>query len=148
MPFSPPTQLPLNGHGYTASLYHECGKASYFITLVNNGGLQIPSTSVFKTIQYCEHIIFRSNVIRENSQYINNETNLKKKMIIEACQHFSLDSSEELFSNHGEGLNEMLLEDDHRTKLIKYVRQINTFRMGRNTRIHFLRMGRNTRKLL
>jgi len=115
-----PTQIPVNGHDYTASLYHKCGKAPYFTTLVNKGGLQIPSTSVLKTIQYCEHI-FRSLVITENSQYINNETNLKKKMIIQVCQHFSLDSSEELFSNHEEGLNEMLLEDDHRTKLIKCV---------------------------
>jgi hypothetical protein len=43
-----PTQLPINGHDYTASLYHECGKASSFTTFVNKGGLQIPSTSLLE----------------------------------------------------------------------------------------------------
>ena len=103
-----PTQLPINGHDYTASLYHECGKASSFTTFVNKGGLQIPSTSVFRTIQYCEHI-FRSTITGENSQYISHESNLKQKMIIQVCQHFSLDSTKELFPYHEEGLNEMLL---------------------------------------
>ena len=52
-----PTQASVNGHDYTPSLYHE--KASYFTTFVNKGGLQIPSTSVFKTIiHYCEHTFF------------------------------------------------------------------------------------------
>ena len=45
-------------------------------------------------------------------------------MIIQVCQHFSLDFVEKLFLNHEEGLNEMLLENDHRTKLTKCVWQI------------------------
>ena len=51
---------------------------------------------------------------------MNNETNLKKKMIIQVRQHFSFDSSEKLFWSD-KGLNEMLLGDDHRTKLINCV---------------------------
>jgi hypothetical protein len=115
-----PTQLPANGHDYTASLYHDCGKASAFPSFVNKGGLQIPSTSVFRTIEYCEHL-FRSNVAGENGQYISHKSNLKKKMIIQVCPHFSLDSTNELFPKHEEGLNEIILKDDHRTGLIKCV---------------------------
>ena len=115
-----PTQLPINGHDYTASLYHDCGRASSFTTFVNKGGLQIPSTSVFRTVQYCEHI-FRSTITGENSQHISHESNLKKIIIIQVCQHFSLDSTKELFPDHEEGLNEILFEDDHRTKLTKCV---------------------------
>lgn len=87
---------------------------------MNKGGLHIPSTSVFRTVQFCEHI-FRSTMTGENSQYISHDSNLKKKMIIQTCQYFSLDSTKELFPDHEEGLNEMLLEDDHRTKLTKCV---------------------------
>ncbi len=115
-----PTQLPINGHDYTASLYHDCGRASSFTTFVNKGGLQVPSTSVFRTVQYCEHI-FRSTITGENSQHISHESNLKKRIIIQVCQHFSLDSTKELFPDHEEGLNEILFEDDHRTKLTKCV---------------------------
>ena len=40
-----PKEIPVNGHDYTASLYHEAGMASAFTTFANNGGLQVPSTS-------------------------------------------------------------------------------------------------------
>ena len=55
-PLPLPKQLPDNGHDYTSTIYHEAGKASSFTTFVNKGGLQIPSTSVFRTVEYCEHV--------------------------------------------------------------------------------------------
>ena len=73
-----PNQTPVNGHDYTSSLYHEAGKASSFTRFINQGGLQIPSTSVFRTIEYCEHV-FKAMVCGKDLQQINNEKNLKKK---------------------------------------------------------------------
>jgi hypothetical protein len=113
-----PNQIPANGHDYTSSLYHEAGKASSFTSFINQGGLQIPSGSVFQIIQYCEHL-FKAAVCSKDLQQINNEKNLKKKMIINVCHHFTLDTTVDVFADHEEGDNELLIEDDHRTKLIK-----------------------------
>lgn len=115
-----PTQPPIHGHDYTSSLYHDCGKASSFTRFVNKGGLKIPSTSVFRTVQYCEHV-FRSTVSGQNCQSISNDSNLKKKMILQVCRYFSLDTTKKLFSDHEDGFNELLLEDDHSTQLTKFV---------------------------
>ena len=41
-------------------------------------------------------------------------------MIINVCHHFTLDTTVDIFTDHEEGDNELLVEDDHRTKLIKY----------------------------
>ena len=115
-----PKQSPIHGHDYTSSLYHDCGEASSFTRFVNKGGLQIPSTSVFRTVQYCEHV-FRSTVSGQNCQSISNDSNLKKKMILQVCRYFSLDTTQKLFSDHEDGFNELLLEDDHCTQLTKFV---------------------------
>ena len=94
-----PKQLPVNGHDYTSTIYHEAGKASSFTTFVNKGGLQIPSTSVFRTVEYCEHV-FKATVTGKDGKQISNEGNLKKKMIVNVFQHFTLDSTSELFTDH------------------------------------------------
>ena len=114
-----PKQLPDNGHDYTSTIYHEAGKASSFTTFVNKGGLQIPSTSVFRTVEYCEHV-FKATVTGKDGKQISSESNLKKKMIVNVCQHFTLDSSTGLFTDHGDDDNEFLA-DDHRTNLMKRV---------------------------
>ena len=41
-------------------------------------------------------------------------------MIVNVCQHFTLDSSTGLFTDHGDDDNEFLA-DDHRTNLMKRV---------------------------
>ena len=82
-------------------------------------GLQIPSTSVFRTVEYCEHV-FKATVTGKDGKQISSESNLKKKMIVNVCQHFTLNSSTGLFTDHGDDDNEFLA-DDHRTNLMKRV---------------------------
>ena len=126
-----PKEIPVNGHDYTASLYHGIGKASAFTTFINNSGLQIPSTSVFRTVEYCEHL-FKAMVTSKDGDLISNEFNLKKKMIVKVCHlkkkmivkvchHFVLDSTIELFPDHRHSDTELLVEEDHITKLIKFI---------------------------
>ena len=115
-----PKEIPLNGHDYTASLYHDIGKASAFTTFIKNGGLQIPSTSVFRTVEYCEHQL-KAMVTGKDGDLISNECNLKKKMIVKVCHHFVLDSTIELFPDQGHSDTEILVEEDHITKLIKFI---------------------------
>ncbi len=114
-----PEQLPANGHDYTSTIYHEAGKASSFTTFINKGGLQIPSTSVFRTVEYCEHV-FKATVTGKDGKLISNEGNLKKKMIVSVFQHFTLDSTSKLFTDHEDDDTEILV-DDHRTNLMKRV---------------------------
>jgi hypothetical protein len=73
-----PKQLPANGHDYTSTIYHETGKPSSFTTFVNKGDLQIPSTSVFRTVEYCEYV-FKATVTGKDGKQISNEGNLNKK---------------------------------------------------------------------
>ena len=42
-------------------------------------------------------------------------------MIVNICHHFALETTIRLFEDHGDGENEMLVEDDHRTQLVKFV---------------------------
>ena len=114
-----PTQTPANGHDYTPNIYHDTGTASSFTTFVNKGGLQIPSTSVFRTVEYCEHV-FKAAVCKDG-KCISSEGNLKKKMILNVCHHFALDTTIDLFPDHEDGANEILVEDDHKTKLVKCI---------------------------
>ena len=105
-------------HDCTSSRYHEVGKASAFTLFVNKGGLKIPSTSVFHAIEYCEHV-FKAIVCGTDSKQITKETSLKNKMIVEVCCHLMLDTTIDLFVDHEDGDNEILVEDDHKMKLMK-----------------------------
>ena len=40
-------------------------------------------------------------------------------MILKVCQHFLIESRQSVFKDHEEGTNEILVEDDHRMKLVK-----------------------------
>ena len=115
-----PTETTSDDHDYTATRYHEAGKAASFTTFVNNGGLQIPSTSVYRTVEFCEHV-FRATVTGDDGQHISNKANLKNKMIINVSHHFAIDSTVALFTDHEDGDNEAVVEDDHRTQLTKFV---------------------------
>ena len=72
---------PHNGHDYTSTMYHEAGKASCFSNFVNKGGLQIPSTSVYRTVEYCEHE-FKARVTGKDGHQISNKKNLKKRLLM------------------------------------------------------------------
>ena len=115
-----PKETSLDDHDYTATRYHEAGKASAFTTFVNKGGLQIPSTAVYRCIEYCEHV-FRATVTGDDNQHISNNAKLKYTMIIKVCQHFTLESTLPLFTDHEDGDNEAVVEDDHKTQLTKRV---------------------------
>ena len=112
----PKENIPVNGHDYTASLYHDAGKASAFTTFINNGGLQIPSTTVFRTVEYCEHL-FKAMVTGKDGDLFSNECNLKEKMIVKVCHHFVFKT----FPDHGHSDTEILVEEDHITKRIKFI---------------------------
>ena len=112
-------ETPANGHDYTPNIYHNTGAASSFTTFVDKGGLEIPSTSVFRTVEYCEHV-FKAAVCKDG-KCISSEGNLKKKMILNVCHHFAPDTTIDLFPDHEDGANEIPVEDDHQTKLVKCI---------------------------
>ena len=115
-----PKSLSVDDHDYTATKYHEAGKASAFVNFVNNGGLQIPSTAVYRCIEFCEHV-FKATVTGNDNQHISNRAKLKNSMIIAVCQHFNLESTFPLFRDHEDGVNEAVIEDDHSTQLTKHI---------------------------
>ena len=100
--------------------YHQVRKASAFTHFINNGGLKIPSTSVYRTVEYSEHV-FKAMVSGRDGNEISNQPKLKEKMIIQVNEHFMLDSTAALFSDHEEGTNEILVEDNHGAVLIKCI---------------------------
>ena len=115
-----PKETSIDDHDYTATRYHEAGNASAFTTFVNQGGLQIPSTAVYRCIQFCEHV-FRATVTGNDGKQINSKAKLKNTMIVNVCQHFTLESTLPLFADHEDGDNEAIVEDDHNTQLTKRV---------------------------
>jgi hypothetical protein len=106
-------------HDYCGpSTYSQVSSASAFTLFVNNGGLRIPSESVYTRIEHCEHI-FKLYVCQKGNG-INNMKNLKTKMILEVCHNFLLDGNKSVFADHELGANEDMVEDDHQVKLIKW----------------------------
>ncbi|CAB3987355.1 Proteasome activator complex subunit 3 [Paramuricea clavata] len=102
-------------HDYCGpSTYSQVSSASAFTLFVNNGGLRIPSKSVYTTIEHCEHI-FKLYVCQKGNG-INNMKNLKSKMILEVCHNFLLDGNKSVFADHELGANEDMVEDDHQVK--------------------------------
>ena len=102
-------------HDYCGlSAYDEVSSASAFTLFVNNGGLRIPSKSVFSIIEQCEHV-FKQYVCQNG---ISSTKNLKSKMILQVCHYFLLESNKAVFSHHE--LSSNVVENDHQTKLIKW----------------------------
>ncbi|CAB4019173.1 Hypothetical predicted protein [Paramuricea clavata] len=97
--------------------YNSAAAASAFTLFVNNGGLKIPSKSVFQIIEYAE-LVFKRNVCKEGKS-ISKKKNLKKTMIMSVCHQF-VDIHQVLFAEHEEDINERVLEDEHRIKLVKH----------------------------
>ena len=93
-------------------------EASAFTQFVNNGGLTIPQKSFF-SILVCAEKVFKCYLCNVG---ITNQINLRSKMILEVCQYFIVDQGHlGLFDDHEEGNNEILFEDDHKIKLLKYI---------------------------
>jgi hypothetical protein len=97
--------------------YNSAAAASAFTLFVNNGGLKIPSKSVFQIIEYAE-LVFKRNVCKKGNS-ISNKKHLKKTKIMSVCHNF-VDIHQVLFADHEEDINGRVFEDEHRTKLIKH----------------------------
>ena len=105
-------------HNYNAMNYNEVASASAFTLFVNNGGLRIPSQSVYKIIEFAEKI-FKAKVCKEGTQ-ISTESNLKQKMVLLVCNHFIMDAIHDpLFQDHELEARDNILEENHRASLIK-----------------------------
>ena len=104
-------------HNYCAMKSSEISSASAFTLFINNGGLKIPSESVYKIIEYAEKV-FKSFVCKHGSQ-ISTEKNIKQRMILNVCNYFIMNSSHRVFEDHETVLVKGDLEEEHRSKLIK-----------------------------
>ena len=97
--------------------YSEATSASAFTLLVNNGGLRIPSQSVYTVIELAEKI-FKAKVCKDGFQ-ISRESRLKQKMVLSVYNHFVMDSTNQLFQDHTEEPQDNMFEENHRSSLIK-----------------------------
>ena len=107
------------GHDYCAMNYCDVTSASAFTLFVNNGGLMIPSRSVYLVVEYAEKV-FKCKVCKDGDQ-ISSEARLKEKLVLDVCSHFIMDKRQNIFEDHELGLNESVFEEDHRSALIKLV---------------------------
>ena len=55
---------------------------------LNNKNLKTPSKFVVDVVKYAEHI-FKLYTASPNSDQVSNKRNLKTKMLVELCNHFS-----------------------------------------------------------
>jgi hypothetical protein len=70
-------------HDYCALNYSEVASASAFTLFVNNGGLQIPSGSVYAIAEYAEKV-FKANVCNDDHK-ITRQERLKEKLVMKVC---------------------------------------------------------------
>ena len=106
--------------GAKTTQHSDIPAASAFTLLMNRGGLTIPSQSVFAVVKYAEHI-FKAFVVKDG-KHINPSEKLRSRMIMEVCHHFVVNESchLDIFGDHDPGMNEVVFDEDHRMKLIKY----------------------------
>ena len=91
--------------------YNNMVAASAFTLFVNNGGLRIPSQSVYSIIDYAEK--FKERLVNTDTG-ITNEARVKGKLIMMVFNHFSVECTQKLFTDHDDGLNEIMFTGDHR----------------------------------
>ena len=132
------TQTRANGHDYTPNIYHDTGTALSFTAFVNKGGLEMSSTSVLRKVEYCEHVFKAVICNMQGGKCTSSEGNLKKKMILNVCHHFALDTTINLFpADHEDGANEILIEHDHKARQVKCIADkyftLRLFKYGKNT---------------
>ena len=131
--------------------YNKSHGAAAFTAFVNNGGLKIPSSSVYKIVEYAEHV-FKFYVCKDKFDKISISSKLKQKMIMEVINHFWEDSrtSEGLFEGHPQGLNEPVFEEDHERWLTKCVADkfftLRLFTYGKNYCQKVIQAGQASRR--
>ena len=101
---------PTPDHDYCATRYSEISSAAAFTLFVNNGGLRIPSQSVYHVVEYSEKM-FKQKVLN-NINKTTRESKLKEKLVMLVCYHFTMDSNHKIFNDH-------IADEDHRSMLIK-----------------------------
>ena len=106
-------------HDYCSMKYSEVASASAFTLFVNNGGLRIPSESVYLAVEYAQKE-FKASVCKDGKE-ITREGKLKEKLVMNVSRHFMTDSRNNIFQDHELGLNENFFEEDHISTLIKLI---------------------------
>ena len=106
---------PTPDHDYCTMRYSKIASAAAFTLFVNNGGLKIPSQSVYSVVEYSEKI-FKQKVLN-NTNKTTREDKLKEKMIMLVFYHFTMDSNHKVFNDHAVGQD----SQDHRSVLIKAI---------------------------
>eukprot|EP00794_Sanderia_malayensis_P008358 gene8358-9258_t len=110
-------------HGYSWG-YNEVSGPAAFTAFVNNGGLAIPSESIFKVLQCCKKL-FWEHVCKEKYAEITKMKNIRKRMMLSVVSHSWGERRQlPLFQNHLPGLNEILFEEEHERWLTKCVADI------------------------
>ena len=107
--------------GVKTTQHSDTPAASAFTLFINRDDLTIPSQSVFAVVEYAEHI-FKAFVVKDG-KHINPSEKLRSRMIMEVCHHFVVNESCHLldvFGDHDPWMNEVVFDEDHRMKLIKY----------------------------
>ncbi len=102
-------------HDYCSMKYSEVASASAFTLYVNNGGLRIPSQSVYSVVEYSEKV-FKTHVC--NGDKITRECKLKEKLILNVCKHFMTDCRNKVFEDHE---HENVYEESHQSTLFKLI---------------------------
>lgn len=110
---------PTTDHKYCSMDYNNLVAVSAFTLFVNNGGLRIPSQSVYNIIDYSEKL-FKQKVANTDTG-TTNERRLKEKLVMIVFNHFSVESTQKLFTDYDDGLNETMFTGDHRATLIKLI---------------------------
>ena len=67
--------------------YDEVHGPAVFTSFVDNGGLTIPSPSVFKVVA-CAEKVFKVHVCKEKFKEITAKKQIKKRMILEVVKYF------------------------------------------------------------
>lgn len=110
---------PTTDHNYCSMNYNNMVAPSAFTLFINNGGLRVPSQSVYNIIDYSEKV-FKEKVSNTDAR-MTNEKRLKEKLVMIVFNHFSVESTKNVFTDHDDGLNEIMFTGDHRATLIKLI---------------------------
>ncbi len=70
----------------SSARYHAAQKAFAFTHFINKGGLKIPSSSVYRTVEYSGNV-FKAVVSGKDGNEISNQANLKERLVIQVNKH-------------------------------------------------------------
>ena len=114
-------EISTSDHQYCPG-YGHVHRAAAFTSFINNGGLTIPSQSVYKVVA-CAEKVFKATVCKGNYREITAKKHIKKEMNLELMNYFWGETrpSQALFESHSQGINEVIFKEDHDRWLTKFV---------------------------